>query len=215
VLNEPVASFWQDTELNDWINWAIRELAAMIRVESNNSITGNTVNGTGTLTLGAGVMRIVTVRANSTPLKRIVLADVVRLNLDLTAKGSPTHYYTTIDGSTGALVMNWYPIPDAAYAYQVYTVNELTDLTSDTGAGSTPAFPARHHHRLLSKVWAMAYAKGGRDYGASTGFSQQWEKVDLPTIVADLMNTQDEGYTIRYVDPEQPSPGSFNPLDWP
>lgn len=211
LLNETAASFWTDVELHEWINWAIRELASLIRVETNSATVGNTVNGTGTLALAAGVSRILHVRCNTDPLRRVELIDVLKADTDLTATGTPTHFWVTT-GSTGALVVNWWPIPDAVYAYVVYGTNTLSDLAADA---DSPAIPPRHHPKLISKVLALAYAKGGRDYGASTGWEAQWQR-ERNEIVADLINTRDDGYVVRYVDPERADISStFNPLAWP
>lgn len=204
ILNEEVASFWTDTELNEWLNWAIRDLSAMVRVESNGSMTGTTTAGTVTL---AGVARVVAVRCNGLPVKLVNMLEVVGSAADLSAAGTPLRYYLTIDAATGTMVLNWYPAPDNAYPYTIYVVNALGDMTTDS---QVPAIPARHHHRLLSKVLSQAYAKGGRDYGASTGFESAWQN-DLRIIAADLMNTSEEGYTIRYVDAQTQRP--YNPLE--
>lgn len=212
LLNEATASFWSNTELDRWLNFGIQDINAVIRVESNTTTTGNTVADTATISLAAGVIRIFAARLNTDPLKRTTIQELVALDADLAATGTPTHYYQTRDATTGVIVVNLWPIPDKAYAYTIWTLNELAELTAD---GQSPALPVRHHHRFVNKILSMAYSKGGRDPGAASGYSREWIQ-DLRAIVADLMNNQEEGYTVRYVDLENPRPSStWNPLEWP
>lgn len=212
LLNEATASFWSNTELDRWLNFGIQDINTVIRVESNSTTEGNTVAATSTISLGAGVIRIFAARLNGNPLARTTIQELVALDADLSATGTPTHYYQTRNSSTGVIVVNLWPIPDAVYAYTIWTLNELAELSADN---QSPALPVRHHPKFVNKILSMAYSKGGRDPGAASGYSQEW-KADLRAIVADLMNNQEEGYTVRYVDLENPRPSStWNPLEWP
>lgn len=207
TLNESSERYWKDAELNAYINLGIQEINQLIRIESNGTVSDTTTAGVTTIVLGSSVRAIVTMTLNGLPLKKTTLAALVAGGTDLTATGTPTHRYTTM-GASSALTVNLWPIPDAAYAYTIWSQNELADLTGET---DVPALPARWHGALRLKVLAEAYSKGGRDYGAATGFDAEW-KTSLRNLVADLLNTETEGYMIRYVDPSGPGSTTFNPL---
>ena len=168
-LNETTASFWSDTELQQWINEAIWEINSKTRClekavstqtlaedDYDYAITGNwlsietIIHDSGTTTGDSDTdeasRRLYT-------LKRIDIKDFGHTR----ETGRPKQYTVWND------TLYIWPIPDSNVSGTtliLFAINLPTDITSSTSSIETPAY---FDHSILNYVKAKAYFKDKRE----------------------------------------------------
>lgn len=212
-LNEASARYWADADINEYIYQGIRELARRIIVESSTASNGTLTAEQDYVALPTGFRRLIAVRINGNPVHLTTIEELVANDADLAATGTPTHYYLG-DMHTSAPKLYLWPTPEAgsAYAYRLWYVTGLSDLSADN---VEPAFPSAHHDILVYKGVALGWAKGGRDMAQSAGWEADW-RTERDAAIADMMRAfgPQSGIQIRYVDPEvPPMSNTWNPLE--
>lgn len=193
LLNESVANFWTDAELNYWVNDGIREIAEFTGcIQNIDSLS--TTNGTRTISYtGYDCQNVEYVPASG---NRISLVQSSPLQDGHNQyDGTAPQYWWVNKGVIGID-----PVPDATYNLLGYIAGTPTDITIGS---QIPEIPPAFRALLKWYVCYRAYLKE-HNYGAASLCHQIYQS-EMIYLAQDLLaNVPDARSEMRY---PQPSPG--------
>lgn len=161
-LNEPVAVFWTDAALNDYVNVGVRKCHALIkslsRYHFTTRVTFQTVSGTEYYNLPNNLKDLrlattVTAEGTEVPLLQMYMPNPFPWapNLSITPDASatiPTHFMVV--GKTVRLT----PISQGVHTVRLYYEARLVDLVADS---DVPTFEEDYHD--MAAKWAAIEAR--------------------------------------------------------
>lgn len=162
-LQETTPGFWQDSELNGWLDEAHAEIVAATRQDAISSFT--LAANTESYALPADFFLARRVEIQTSPGSVSSWIEVKPYSLDLRRPGDPLNTTTQASTPVGYYILDgklyFVPVPDQAYSADLYYFKNATPFTSDT---DTPSYPegipaARVDNVLTDYVVAKALTK--------------------------------------------------------
>jgi hypothetical protein len=197
LLDEDQPSFWEDDELERWINQGYKDIAARlecIRSTSNLSL----VIGTDSYTMPTGVVdkgnTIRKILIDNLEVDQISLSDLDGIASATTGgfgeTGTPDYFILWGD------VIKFYPIPDAIKTAVIYYVDTAP---SDLGETDTPDLP-EYAHQLISLFAASKAKRKDEETTQAEALIQQY----LQGIVAAQAQLRGHNFAIDALDAGYP-----------
>ncbi|MEW6016499.1 MAG: hypothetical protein AB1760_00330 [Pseudomonadota bacterium] len=172
-LREPSADEWTDAGLVEYMNWAQRELGPELHIRGYGTIATNTTNQSYPLSGLTGLLEIVAVDLDGTPLSPVPI--------DSTSKG----YWRWRD-ATGTADHIWlWAKPSAAGTLKIWYWKAASDLSA-SNLSATPDFDSRWHHILVPFAAAHAYFEAN-SFEAGDGYMNMFNNIRREMAAAWLM----------------------------